>query len=1104
MLVTLMLLMASSATAQEFSSDTLTYKIVGSVAWVTGLTSRAKTLSNLALHIPGAVTYNGTSYRVWGIVNGNNQNSFKNCTNITYVSICYGLSTIEANAFQGCTKITTLSLPSSLRSVSAGAFSGCTALTDVYYAGFDYPTGTMSSTSFPSNTGMKLYISTQSKRTPTEYKTQYGFTQFATVEKSIYAFDVYVDDGGMYAIGYPDNDGPSVVRRGTLVGFTGLKTVYKPTSASYSDGGISFTIDTIGVNAFQELQGQTSLTTIDLTKCDNLRYFKGQDENTRVQNVTKLVLPKSNFSFIASTFSGFTSLAAFELASGSTKYSIFDGCLYNYSKDRLYCVPPGKSGAMSYPNTLKVVGDYSHYKCTKITSARLPYGVVSIWGDAFLEATSLGYVFIPSSVTYLANGRTFLGTKENLNIYCNMANPPTVTIANFLYDTSKMRLYVPYGKIDTYKSAGWTGFHDYNYNDEQAHDIYTGGLGYTVTSTASTTVNGKSYDGRAKLVCYGLSNNDAGTNISIPEYITCNGKTYAVTKIGEEALNNHTSNFTVSGCVNIDTIGDYAFQNQPITKYPFTHNLKCIMRYAFDGAGLTGNIVLPYGISYLGARAFGNGKYSRLIVPSSLISISTTFCTGTSTLTELVLNLKTSTYYWTGWNLTGVPANCYIRVPTGVVNQYKQNSAFSSRASYITAGAYDFAKYNSLTDRYFLTITSTSPVTYNGTTYAGKAKYVYHPNVENVTSYTFNTYEEDRSAYNSSPKYLITEIGDSCLTGAKTTSLSIPATVTRIGDNAFYGVSTITTNNLTLPEGLTYIGANAFRGTKLTGEIKIPTTVTNIQHDAFWYVPLTALYFPGNKPNILGTDAWYSGSNASNLTVWVPNQYANNYLNAASASGWQVGGKNRLAVWIKPDAETQMFSSVVPTNLQGSNVRAYYASNYDKSQTGKELTLTQINQAPANTGLLLADLTAGTEYRIKRPTTTASAPANNYLIGNPTASQDVNAVSVGYYWDGSAETPHFVKPTANVYLAVGSAYLKLSSAEAGTLTEVYTDRWPKNVGNPYDVNGDGNVDVSDLNTLVDVILGISSLADFPAADIDGNGDANISDLNMLIDYLLGQ
>ena len=51
-----------------------------------------------------------------------------------------------------------------------------------------------------------------------------------------------------------------------------------------------------------------------------------------------------------------------------------------------------------------------------------------------------------------------------------------------------------------------------------------------------------------------------------------------------------------------------------------------------------------------------------------------------------------------------------------------------------------------------------------------------------------------------------------------------------------------------------------------------------------------------------------------------------------------------------------------------------------------------------------------------------------------------------------------------------------------------------------DVNGDGEVNISDVNAVIDIILGGVSN---PSGDVNGDGEVNISDINTVIDIILG-
>lgn len=1118
LLTILTLLMSLSAfTARAFEVGDLAYELytpsnVGTtMAKVVGLSAEGKTKNSNgtlgAITIPSGVLYNSNGYRVYSIA----QSAFAS-SNITAVTINYGVYEIEAGAFRNCTKISYAKFASSVYNIGEGAFGGCSSLKNVTWCAFQFP-GVIYSNAFPTNSGMTLKINHEQTKTIDEFKSNTAWKMFSTVtydnaEASDATFTKESMSYGL-TIGSPDKEGYGTERNATVTNLNSSSGSITGRTASSTSGadsnylGVIYKWTNIGKYA---VPANNTITTIDLSAATNLTTIKSYAfyNNTAL---TKLTLPKSLLSFYLSSVYGCTSFTTYEVDGDNPNHSTYDGCLYNKSQSTLYSVPQGKSGQMYFPSALKTVHEWALYNCTKITTAYLPYGVTTVEAGAFYGASSMIAVKIPSSVTSLSTDRVFYGVKSNCLIYCNMAVPPTVTASSYFGTTSDMALFIPYNKLAAYKNAGWSGFGNYNLNGAQAYDIATSNYFYTVTSSAATTINGKTYSGgRAKLVAGRYTIDNSQTKIEIPASFTSNGKEYAVTMIGEGAFYNHTSNFIVSGCNLVDTVGSEAFRDQAVAVYPFTHNLKDIESYAFSGANLTGTVQIPYGVKCLGHYAFAYGKYSRIVIPSTTTTHYGDFCVYTSTLKEIVYNLPNN-YNYGGWNLTDVPNDCYIRVPMGYVDHYKKG-ILKNRANYITGGAYDFAYSNDYEGRYYISILSDTPVTFDGTTYAGKAKYVYHPNVSSINTtsyYGWSKSESDKTVSSDIRSYLITELGDSLLAGVSKYSVPkvMPASITRIGHHAFYYTYGVNVENLTLPNGLLYIGENAFDLCNVTGEIKIPSTVSYIGASAFRNTKLKSIYFAGAKPTTLSIGAWGA---EDNITVWVPYNVATAYYDTAKGWGWNDAYSNKLAVWFKPSAPTQMFSTALETYMLLADIDAYYVPSVNKNNPEVQAQLGRVYRAPAGAGLLLTNLDTDKEYRIPRATENISTLNDNHLVGTPNSSVNIKNREVGFYWDNSdPSNPHFVRPSSYVASQLGGAYLLLTPTEAGNLTEIYTNLWPKkNSGLRGDIDGSGIVDVDDVNLLINIILGLQSAAEYMSVgDLDGNSIIDVDDVNAVLNIILG-
>ena len=112
----------------------------------------------------------------------------------------------------------------------------------------------------------------------------------------------------------------------------------------------------------------------------------------------------------------------------------------------------------------------------------------------------------------------------------------------------------------------------------------------------------------------------------------------------------------------------------------------------------------------------------------------------------------------------------------------------------------------------------------------------------------------------------VTSIGDGTFSGCNgLTSITIPNSVTSIGNVTFNGCSGLT--SVTIPNSVTSIGESAFSGCSSLTSITIPNSVTSIGSYAFSVCNgLTSVTIP-NSVTIIGIEAFYGCSSLTSITI---------------------------------------------------------------------------------------------------------------------------------------------------------------------------------------------------------------------------------------------
>ena len=164
--------------------------------------------------------------------------------------------------------------------------------------------------------------------------------------------------------------------------YTGSVTIPE----SVTNGGKTYSVTSIGYDAFEDCTGLTSVTIPNSVTTIRDGAFSG------CSSLTSVTIGNSVTTIREGTFSGCSSLTSVTIGNSVTTIGdyAFSGC----------------SGltSVTIPNSVTSIGDEAFSYCTGLTSITIPNSVKSIGGEAFRYCTGLKSVTIGNGVTTIRDG----------------------------------------------------------------------------------------------------------------------------------------------------------------------------------------------------------------------------------------------------------------------------------------------------------------------------------------------------------------------------------------------------------------------------------------------------------------------------------------------------------------------------------------------------------------------------------------------------------------------------------------------------------------------------------------------------------------------------
>ena len=420
--------------------------------------------------IPKQVTYNGKTMTVTAI----GKSAFRNCPDLTRVTLPNTVKLLDDYAFRSCPALTTVVIPDALETIADQVFTNCISLQEIY---LPRTVSRIGYKAFLNCTGLQKVVLDDLRwwiDLPLEGLYSSPF---------FYGHHLFIDGAEVKTLMIPDD--VTSIEEYKFAGFSGVTRVVFPQGLT-SIGRSAFAgcssldnlqfppmLKTIGTEAFKDCTGLTELVLGNAIQRVCVRAFAGcsglekvtfeipvrEIETDAFEGCTGLteVLATDLLTWLENGFENENSnplSLAQHLKFGDKEVTsivfpeivtaIGDFMFYGFSLLR----------SVSFSPQLKSIGKSTFARCKGLTEVIIGDNVTNIGEKAFSTCSSLEALTIGSGVQ-LIEDKAFIACTGLMQVTCRAAEPPVATDRMWFSNSTcaQATLVVPRGSVEKYRNA---------------------------------------------------------------------------------------------------------------------------------------------------------------------------------------------------------------------------------------------------------------------------------------------------------------------------------------------------------------------------------------------------------------------------------------------------------------------------------------------------------------------------------------------------------------------------------------------------------------------------------------------------------------------------